>query len=375
MNTLQHRFIEPLDLLFLRGNKLFGDPGSFGESLIPPNPSVIAGALRSHMLTAPGFDLNAFAAGTQPHPELGTPENPGPFTVTDFRLARRNNQAIETLYAPPADLIITAGDTDDQATITRLQPAPLAHGIASSTDLPYLPLLAQPERTKPAGGYWLTADAWQAWLNGNTPAPSQLVKSSDLWATEPRVGVGLDPGTRSVDTGKLFSSEGIALKNDVGFLVSVASEGLPASGILRLGGDGRGAAMYPASPSLPEPNYDAIAAAGRCRIILTSPGIFADGWKLPGVNSESRLNHADINARLMAAAVPRHDIVSGWDLASNQPKPAQRVAPAGSVYWLNELEATPEALRHWMSEGLWQQDQPDLQRKAEGFNRFTVAAY
>ena len=29
-------FIEPLDLLFLRGNKLFGDPGSFGESLVRP---------------------------------------------------------------------------------------------------------------------------------------------------------------------------------------------------------------------------------------------------------------------------------------------------------------------------------------------------
>ena len=28
--TVHHRFIEPLDVLFLRGNKLFGDPGSFG---------------------------------------------------------------------------------------------------------------------------------------------------------------------------------------------------------------------------------------------------------------------------------------------------------------------------------------------------------
>ena len=38
--SLSHRFIEPLDVLFLRGNKLFGDPGSHGESLVPPWPAI-----------------------------------------------------------------------------------------------------------------------------------------------------------------------------------------------------------------------------------------------------------------------------------------------------------------------------------------------
>ena len=56
-------FIEPLDVLFLRGNKLFGDPGSFGEAMIPPWPSVAAGALRSRMLADAGIDLAAFARG------------------------------------------------------------------------------------------------------------------------------------------------------------------------------------------------------------------------------------------------------------------------------------------------------------------------
>ena len=38
MNTIEYRFIEPLDVLFLRGNQLFGDPGSYGECLVPPWP-------------------------------------------------------------------------------------------------------------------------------------------------------------------------------------------------------------------------------------------------------------------------------------------------------------------------------------------------
>ncbi len=53
-------FFEPLDVLFLRGNKLFGDPGSFGESLVPPWPSVAAGALRTRMLVDASVDLAAF---------------------------------------------------------------------------------------------------------------------------------------------------------------------------------------------------------------------------------------------------------------------------------------------------------------------------
>ena len=49
-------FIEPLDVLILRGNKLFADAGSHGEALMPPWPSVAAGALRSRMLIDAGID-------------------------------------------------------------------------------------------------------------------------------------------------------------------------------------------------------------------------------------------------------------------------------------------------------------------------------
>ena len=34
MTRVQH-FIEPLDVLYLRGNKLFGAPGSYGEIVVP----------------------------------------------------------------------------------------------------------------------------------------------------------------------------------------------------------------------------------------------------------------------------------------------------------------------------------------------------
>jgi CRISPR-associated protein Cmr3 len=367
--SLQHRFIEPLDVLFLRGNKLFGDPGSFGESLIPPNPSVIAGALRSRILADAGIDLTAFASGQQNHPEIGTPTAPGPFTVTDFRLARRkDDSSIEPFYAPPADLVISQADKDAPPSLTRLKTAPMLHGVHSASQLPQLPLLAQDERSKPVGGYWLTQAGWQAYIAGNTPATDQLVPTRKLWAIDSRVGVGLDPEQRRADDGKLFTTEAIAFCQSVGFLVSVAGATVPKAGLLRLGGDGRGAAIQAAPTDLPEPDYDAIARSGRCRLILTSPGLFPGGWRPP------EFDHG-VQAQLSAAAVSRYEVVSGWDLAGNQPKTAQRAAPAGSVYWLEQLQASAEQLRAWVAAGLWPADATDEQRRAEGFNRFTLAAY
>ena len=90
-------FIEPLDVLVLRGNKLFGDPGSYGESLVPPWPSVAAGAIRSAILARDG-DPFAFAKEQWKHPTLGTPSEPGPFTITAFHLARRQGDRVEPLF-------------------------------------------------------------------------------------------------------------------------------------------------------------------------------------------------------------------------------------------------------------------------------------
>ena len=60
--TTNSRFIEPLDVLFLRGNQLFGEPGSYGEALMPPWPSVAAGALRTRILADDSVDMAAFDA-------------------------------------------------------------------------------------------------------------------------------------------------------------------------------------------------------------------------------------------------------------------------------------------------------------------------
>ncbi len=388
MSDVTYRFLEPLDVLFLRGNKLFGDSGSFGESLVPPWPSVAAGALRSRMLVVAGIDLADFARGAATHPQIGTPATPGPFTITAFHLARRmRNGAIEILVSPPADVVVSKSEGGLE--IRRLERKFLGDRLPNSYPLPELPVLAEPHRSKPESGYWLAQAGWQAYLRGEVPQPDQFVAQKTLWAMDTRVGVGLDKNTRAAEEGRLFTVQAVApvkqvtgAEYDLGFVVGIAGADPPQDGLVRLGGDGRAASLQAIDWKSPEPDYDAIARKRRCRLVLTTPGIFEQGW-LPtgaarneaGSKEGVRFELSGVRGRIVAAAVPRAETVSGWDLAKWQPKPAQRVAPTGSVYWLELDEGvSAEDLRKLVARGLWPENGENAARRAEGFNRFVFAA-
>lgn len=376
MNTI---FIEPLDVLYLRGNKLFGDPGSYGESLIPPWPSVAAGAIRSRMLVDAGIELPAFGRGEVTHPELGTPERPGSFRLTVFRLAHlQANGEVEAFFQLPADLVVGEGK-DEAVKIAALTPTLLPdNGLQSSASLPLLPVLAESERSKPASGYWLKESGWQKYLAGQVPAGTDLVESSNLWKLDHRVGVGLEANTRRAADGRLFSAQTVAMQPGVGFIAAMTGATPPTTGSLRLGGDGRAAAIQAIKKTLPQADLAAIVQARRCRLVLTAPGLFVSGWLPTGAtqmaSGEYRFELHGVSGKLVCAAVPRSEIISGWDVARHQPKPAQRVAPTGSVYWLElDADVTVGDLGKLAELGLWSESCEDASRRAEGFNRIAIA--
>ncbi len=375
-------FIEALDVLSLRGNKLFGDPGSWGEACMPPPPSVAAGALRSHLLVHRGVDLVAFGDGEVGDEQIGSRDKPGPFTLAAFQLARRHADGrIEPLYPLPADLVVH--EKEGQRTVAYLRAMRVSEALKGSVPLPLWPVLAEGnERHKPAGGLWLTADGLRAWMAGGAIDPTKhLVASSDLWKLEARVGVGLNALERRADDHRLFSLQAIHLNPRAGFAVRMLGAEVPA-GILRFGGDGRGARLTAASVDWPEPDYEAIANARRARLMLTSPGIFEHGWLPTGAGEADPTRGAPfelngVRGRIVSAAVPRAQVVSGFDLARWEPKTAKRAAPTGSVWWLELDEGvTAEALRKLVERGLWTDEQYNRDmRRAEGFNRVTLAKW
>lgn len=374
----EYRFIEPLDVLYLRGNKLFGDGGAHGVALMPPWPSVAAGALRSRMLADHKVDFAAFAAGTPVSDPvlaacLGAPAAPGTFRIAALTLARRNNNRIEPCFPLPADVVIQGRDEQQQRHY--LHPRKLSPKLVSSYPLPEWPVLTTDQQAKPEGSYWLNGAGLAAYLNGEPLAENHLVETKTLWKSDPRLGIALDSHSRTAAEGRIYTAETVALCQDVGFLAGVqGAEGLlPKDGLLRLGGDGRAAKVDVASIQWPEPDWERIGKERRFRLMLATPGLFAEGWRLPGLNDNNVWHGRGCTAQLVSACVSRTDVVSGWNLAEWQPKAAQRVVPTGSVYafrdFVGDIAALHEVVKQGLIEGL------DLTRRAEGFNNILIAAW
>ncbi len=338
-------FLEPLDVLYLRGNKLFADAGAHGEALMPPWPSLAAGAIRSRLM-AEGAGLEALAD----------------FQLTQFGLARHHvGEAIEHLWPLPADVIVS--DETRLGDATYLRPCATPTGIASSHALPKLPTLQTGKPGKPVGGLWLTGDGIATWLAGQPLNAKHFVRSGDLWQTDPRLGIAIDPMTRSAAAGKIYTTETIALRNGIGFIAAYEANAnkLPAESLVRLGGDGRGAVVRAVTPPPTAPDWARIEKEGRFRLMLTTPGLFSGGWRPDGVP-----------ATLVAASVSRAETVSGWDLVTNKPKSAQRVAPTGSVYWFEDFTGNPAPLKALALNGF---PMADPARHAEGYGKLVIAPW
>jgi len=370
------RFIEPLDVLFFRGNRLFGEAGGHGNAIMPPWPSVFAGALRSAIVASSPETLRAMSGKRAPDNAvtacIGTAERTGSFRLARAALARRTETCTAPLLPQPADVSITDGDNG--LDVDLLQPHPLPDGVAASHKLAFLPMLRRAGQSKPSHGWWLEPHGLAGYLAGKTPAPETLVHASDLWQVDHRLGIALQNQTGTTVEGALYTSEAVALRHEVGFAVGVegADEHLPQETTLRLGGDGRAARMKPARVTWPEPDYEALAHTGRFRIVLTTPGLFENGWRLPGQDADGGFELGGLTGRVAAAAVGRPEVISGWDLLNWKPKPAQRFVPAGAVYWIDRARTDANALRRLVAEGL---PTPSATRKAEGFNTILLAAW
>lgn len=383
-------FIEPIDVLYLRGNRLFQGAGAYGEALMPPWPSLAAGAIRSRMLADAGANLKLFANGERLADQrlgevLGTPNTPGTFRITGFSLAnlcqekqRQTRQDVKvTPYIPlPSDVVVT-DEQNNKATYLIPRDLPLK----TSAKLPKVPTLQTDSPKKPITGLWLNSDGLQNYLNGEQITTEHLLKSSCLWALDSRLGIALDNASRTAATGMLYTTETVALRKDIGFLTRIegADGSLPNSGLLRLGGDGRGATVKEVETEWPNPDWERIEEGRKFRIVLATPGIFPDGWRLPGCSDDEWWRGpGEVRARLVAATVSRANVISGWDLALKCPKTAQRAVPTGAVYWLENLEGELTNLRKLVSGGLWPcmpDNSNEPNRKAEGFNNIFIAAW
>jgi len=403
-------FVEPIDSLFVRGNLAFGSEGEHGAGVMPPPPSLFAGAFRSAILGQNPRALEQFIQNGRcddPHlvAALGTPHEPGRFRIRWSSLAVRREgnppEAIEPVFPLPADLVRF---DEGFAQLTPSQPANLNSLVSDNRALPRVAVLHTGKQAKPQANVYLNEVGWRKHLSGLLPDDQDCVKPADLYSRDPRLGIGLNADARTAESGLIYTTEGYAFSptarpdqerprfTETGFLVGIdGADGLlPDTGFLRLGGDGRGASYRRVDYRHAVTSLDHAVRSDRFRLILTTPGLFlsqgpqaeggrakSQGWLPAGVALEGKhylLRREAFSARLVCASAPRREVVSGWNLFQWRPKDAQCAVPAGAVYWFEDFQGDHDKLAEWVANGLWGDD-PDTVRRAEGFNNATLAAW
>lgn len=369
--------IEPRDTILVRDGRPFSNaPGVKAATLPFPVPSTTTGVTRTRM----GLDAKGLF-DTSRVDEVLEQTVRGPF------LARLNDSGdvSEWLFPAPSDAVVFEGDTDGEAVLRQVVPLRVPDGCQTDLDSSLtLVGLATPDPRKPVTGapaFW-GEKRMMAWLS--SPSNGEKVKLDDLGIAGPvketRTHVSVDPGndgggsTGTAREGALFQTGGLrfqtghTLSEVQRLALAVDADGSMAgnlkAGVAPFGGERRLVSWRNSKntlPPLPEAIRDQIVKSGRLRLIVVTPACFTAGFKPDWVLREFGLE-------LEAAAIPRYQTLTGWDLRLSRPKPSRRMVASGAVFFVRfRDDVTPDTRKQALSR-LWLQPISDVEQdRRDGF--------
>lgn len=415
--------IEPRDPLIVRDGKPFGpSPGARAKTLDFPFPSTTTGGVRTRAgLNKDGiFDTSKIARVK----EIAVC---GPLLV---EMTHDSNDIATWLVQAPADALLLETDQPSCARRKRLVPITI-EGDNYKTNLPDTMLLVgqvrhdagKPSKQAPKYWYWERFVAWlKATVYDDEVAFDKLGHNGPV--QESRMHVKIVPETQTTkqakkapnteedmqasEEGTLFQTYGLEFrhvcteKNDVdqkgndnddekkrqrerekrystlrntkrlALAVATANEDV-RGGIAALGGERRLMCWRESGTAFPTCPSDLVAQIQHfkaCRVVLLTPAHFEHGWKPTWLLQECE----GVKPTLIAVAIQRPQVVSGWDLEQHKPKPTRRLAPAGSVFFL-KLDGTEEAITKWV-DAIWMHNiSDDEQSRKDGFGLAVVGVW
>lgn len=344
--------IEPRDPLIVRDGRPFGpDPGARAATLPFPFPSTIAGGLRG-------------LAGRTPHQTFDPELKNDVLTRVHVRgplLVELNNSQEPTWFAPaPADASIhqTEPYSKDHGLLVRFVPAKLADAYSDSPDN-VLVQAGKPDSHKahplaPQFWRWQDFDNWL--MAAQVQADEILERGVRALETSTRMHVKIKPETQTADEGFLYQTRGLEFATKARKRLALAAEvqvdtdNGPAlfanfsGGLAPLGGERRlmhwEQSTATALPPAPTNLFRQIGEQKACRLVLLTPAYFTAGDRPDLAKLADKLH-----PKLIAAAVPRAQIVSGWDMLHKNSDdtlgaPSQHAASLRPVQFISLALAT-----------------------------------
>lgn len=331
-------FFEPLDVLQFRDHRPFDAGLDVTAESVFPMPSVFYGHLRSVLVAerCPDFTVRG---GTFDVPKpwaelLGGPQKVGTLVMRGPLFARRvgarveGSERIEPLFCPPRDLVCTK---QQEWHVLALRDWPGDHGprifrgdangmTAAKSAVPWCD-----ERTdKRAPKILLTPKGASAYFQATDKVVFEdrhTLFEKDVFLVEERVGIALDPSTRTAAEGMFYVTRPFRLHEGYGFGVDVeVSDSEVRAGLkalhgraFPLGGKGHRARVHVSDGALLPAELDGSVASGDKRWLL------------------SPLPIGPVVARVETIVTDRAVLVGGYDFAKHAPKALRRALPRGAV--------------------------------------------
>ena len=316
-------FLKPVDVWLFRDGRPFDvGMGNRAQSLFPPYPTVVQGAIRSHQLVLQNINLNdkerilSTVGSTEDYLDLRLR---GPF------LAYKDGSKTEIFYPLPADAV-TVDLKKGLVKPASVPVAPPTDILTSRGDLWIMGLEDKP--VKGGGNFWLKQDQLVRYLKRETV---ETVQEKDLFTREIRTGISIDENTRITVKGALFEVEYIRPEKGIGLLMDLQGYSWPETGLLRLGGESRAATfekVADAAINLPVKDIPDANLPARFKVCFVTPTWFTQGWKPENWNT-----FFTGQVMLRSAAISRYQSIGGFDFSKKWHKPSRRFVPAGSVFY------------------------------------------
>lgn len=374
-------FIEPSDVwLFRDGRPFAAGEGYAAETLYPPPPFTVQGALRSWLLSREMVDWRAFrdqsdtaarnmATKIGHPPRDGVAGSMGAFAMRGPFRARLTVGRTEILYPKPLDVYHVKNKG-----WRALRPSKTNARMDWAEGL--YPLLPDPrdvaEKPDDESSGILTHNSLMDYLEGRLFG---LLGRSEV-EREQRLGIAMDYGPGRAADGMLYLAEFARLRTPTdderyGLLVE-ATDALtwPDEAVISVGGEMRAALVRKLKTAEAPETLLVLTPGPRFKIVLLTPAWFAGG-RLPenGDWASFFKTPAGANVNCVAVAVDRPQYLGGWDAARGGHKPLRGFVPPGSVFY---FEATQPIE---LPDAFTQTPDGELSFAAQGFGAFVAGSW
>lgn len=335
--------IKPNDTLFFRSGRPFTMGGeTFADSIFPPYPSTIFGAIRTFLIFHRG-SLKDFYDGKYKDKDIGTKDDKGTIRIYGPILYNENGDVYLT---PPFDLVEKKEETDKELySLSLIDKPKIFYSDSRIIKEKILIFKSQGQVDEPKG--WINGILLEKYLQGKNDSIS-CIEKDNLYQEERKIGIKRDRKTFTSEEGYLYRVPMIRLKhkyNKIGLIFKIEGvEDMPERGILQLGGEGKTVYFEKIEKIEDNPldslmNINFELKEGMFKLYLATPAIFDKGWLPSWIDESTYEGEKDgIKLKLISCAIGKFIRIGGWDIARNRPKPMYKAVPAGSVYYFKILD-------------------------------------